>query len=143
MAKTPAAKTPAAKAPAKKAAPKAAATKSAAPKTGGIHAPVTPSDILAAIVGKGPMPRSEIVSKLWEYIKKNNLQNPQNKREILADAGAWSLQAGAAAVPSRRSGSGRRYPRRRYDGPPRMSDERLRGCGIRCWPCPSRIGKRR
>ena len=38
------------------------------------------------MVGAGPLPRGEVVSKVWEYIKKNNLQNPQNKREILADA---------------------------------------------------------
>ncbi|MFA7244711.1 MAG: SWIB/MDM2 domain-containing protein [Candidatus Magasanikbacteria bacterium] len=40
---------------------------------------------LEAIVGKGPMPRSQVVKKLWEYIKKNNLQNPENKRNIFAD----------------------------------------------------------
>src|SRR5690242_8369586 len=51
-----------------------------ATKTGGIHKPVTPSADLAAVVGKGPMPRSEIVSKLWEYIKKNNLQDSKDKR---------------------------------------------------------------
>lgn len=52
---------------------------------GGITAPVTPSADLAEIVGKDDLPRSEIVSKMWEYIKKHNLQNPENKREILAD----------------------------------------------------------
>ncbi|MCP3730242.1 SWIB/MDM2 domain-containing protein [Sphingomonas sp. MG17] len=52
---------------------------------GGIATPVTPSADLAAIVGAGPLPRSEIVSKMWDHIKKNNLQNPANKREILAD----------------------------------------------------------
>ena len=46
---------------------------------------MTPSADLAAIVGKGDMPRSEIVSKVWEYIKKHDLQNPKDKREILAD----------------------------------------------------------
>jgi chromatin remodeling complex protein RSC6 len=40
---------------------------------------------LEAVVGKGPMPRSEVVKKLWAYIKKNNLQNPKNKRNIFAD----------------------------------------------------------
>ena len=40
---------------------------------------------LEAVVGSGPMPRSQVVKKLWEYIKKHNLQNPQNKRNILAD----------------------------------------------------------
>ena len=56
-----------------------------APKTGGIHAPVTPSPELAAVVGSAPLPRSQVISKVWDHIKKNNLQNPANKREILAD----------------------------------------------------------
>ena len=56
-----------------------------ATKTGGIHAPVTPSADLAAIVGSAPLPRSQVISKVWDHIKKNNLQNPANKREILAD----------------------------------------------------------
>jgi len=47
--------------------------------------PMTISDDLAAVVGKGPMPRSEVVKEIWVYIKKNNLQNPANKRNILAD----------------------------------------------------------
>ncbi len=52
---------------------------------GGLARPVTPSPELAAIVGPNPLPRSEVVSKMWAYIKANNLQNPQNKREIMAD----------------------------------------------------------
>jgi len=55
-------------------------------KTDGIHKPVTPSAELGDIVGKGPMPRSEIVSKMWEYIKKNELQDAKDKRQINADA---------------------------------------------------------
>ncbi len=47
--------------------------------------PMTVSEELAAVVGKGPMPRAQVVKKLWEYIKKNNLQNPENKRNIFAD----------------------------------------------------------
>ncbi|KKU57377.1 MAG: hypothetical protein UX81_C0037G0006 [Parcubacteria group bacterium GW2011_GWA2_47_12] len=47
--------------------------------------PLTPSPALAAVIGSGPFPRTEVVKKLWEYIKKNNLQNPKNKRNILAD----------------------------------------------------------
>ena len=47
--------------------------------------PLQPSKELAAVVGSGPLPRPEVVSKVWEYIKKNNLQNPENKREIKAD----------------------------------------------------------
>ena len=40
---------------------------------------------LEVIVGKGPMPRGQVVKQMWVYIKKNNLQNPSNKRNILAD----------------------------------------------------------
>jgi upstream activation factor subunit UAF30 len=47
--------------------------------------PLQPSQELAAVVGSQPLARPEVVSKVWEYIKKNDLQNPQNKREILAD----------------------------------------------------------
>ncbi len=47
--------------------------------------PLTISAELAAVVGKGPMPRSEIISKMWVYIKKHDLQDPKNKRNILAD----------------------------------------------------------
>lgn len=60
--------------------------KAAGAARGGIAKPVTPSPELAAIVGTAELPRSEIVSKMWAYIKSNNLQNPANKREILADA---------------------------------------------------------
>ena len=41
---------------------------------------------LEAVVGKGPMSRGQVVKKLWEYIKKHNMQNPKNKRNIIADA---------------------------------------------------------
>src|ERR1044071_997799 len=47
--------------------------------------PLKPSAELAAVVGSEPLARSEVVSKMWEYIKKNNLQNPANKREIISD----------------------------------------------------------
>ena len=52
---------------------------------GGLSRPVTPSADLAAITGSDPLPRSQVVSKMWDYIRSNNLQNPENKREILAD----------------------------------------------------------
>jgi len=48
--------------------------------------PVTPTGPLVAIIGATPMPRTEVTKKVWEYIKSNNLQNPQNKRMIVADA---------------------------------------------------------
>ena len=47
--------------------------------------PLQPSKELAAVVGSTPLSRPDVVSRMWEYIKKNNLQNPQNKREIIAD----------------------------------------------------------
>src|SRR3954451_8599424 len=46
--------------------------------------PLQPSKELAAVVGSKPLPRPEVVSKVWNYIK-NKLQDPQNKREIMAD----------------------------------------------------------
>lgn len=48
--------------------------------------PLTPSPELAAIVGAAPLARGQVVSKVWDYIRTHNLQNPANKREILADA---------------------------------------------------------
>jgi chromatin remodeling complex protein RSC6 len=47
---------------------------------------LTPSPELAAVIGSTPLPRTEVVKKMWDYIKANNLQNPKNKRNILADA---------------------------------------------------------
>ncbi|MET0527417.1 MAG: SWIB/MDM2 domain-containing protein [Microvirga sp.] len=73
------------KAGAKKAAAKPAAKKEAGSKPNALQKPLQPSKELAAIVGSNPLPRGEVVSKMWEYIKKNNLQNPENKREIIAD----------------------------------------------------------
>jgi len=88
-AKKPAAKkAPAKKAPAKKApAKKPAAKKSAAKRkpNAAFMKPMTPSSTLAAVVGASPMPRTEVTSKLWGYIKKNNLQDKTNRRMINAD----------------------------------------------------------
>jgi len=52
---------------------------------GGITAPVTPSADLAEIVGKDDLPRSEVVKKVWDYIKKNDLQDAKDRRQINAD----------------------------------------------------------
>ncbi|HEY4319406.1 MAG TPA: SWIB/MDM2 domain-containing protein [Herbaspirillum sp.] len=86
-AKKPAAAKPAAaKAAPKKAAPKAAAAKPAARKpNAAFMKPMTPSAILAEVVGATPLPRTEVTKKVWEYIKAKNLQNPTNKRNIIAD----------------------------------------------------------
>ncbi|KJS67629.1 MAG: DNA topoisomerase III [Comamonadaceae bacterium BICA1-1] len=48
--------------------------------------PMTPSAALAAVIGSKPMPRTEVTKKVWEYIKKHNLQDAANKRMINADA---------------------------------------------------------
>jgi len=48
-------------------------------------APITPDTVLAEVIGAKPIPRTEIVKKLWAYIKKNNLQDKKNKRMINAD----------------------------------------------------------
>ena len=52
---------------------------------GGITAPVTPSPELADIIGAKDLPRSEVVSKIWDYIKKNDLQDAKDRRQINAD----------------------------------------------------------
>lgn len=51
-----------------------------------LQKPLQPSKELAAVVGSDPITRGQVVSKMWDYIKSNGLQNPQNKREILADS---------------------------------------------------------
>ena len=48
--------------------------------------PLQPSKELGAVVGNEPLPRPQVVKKVWDYIKQNELQNPQNKREINADS---------------------------------------------------------
>ena len=83
------------KATAKKAAApkKATAKKAAAPKKAktprkpneAFMKALTPSPVLAEVIGNKPLPRTQAVSKIWDYIKKNNLQNPKNKRNIIAD----------------------------------------------------------
>ncbi|GAB4397322.1 MAG: hypothetical protein OHK0048_05250 [Rhodoferax sp.] len=81
-------KAPAAKAaPAKKdtAAAKKGAASAKAATTSAFMKPLTPSEALAAVVGKAPLPRTEVVKKLWEYIKKNKLQDAANKKQINAD----------------------------------------------------------
>ena len=80
------------KAAAKKAAPKKAAKKAAPKKksarkpNAAFMAPLTPSATLAEVVGSKPLPRTEVVKKIWDHIKKNNLQDKKNRRMINADA---------------------------------------------------------
>jgi chromatin remodeling complex protein RSC6 len=72
-------------APKKASAPKKVAAPKGDNKPNALQKPLTPSKELAEVVGAGQLPRGEVVSKVWDHIKKNNLQNPENKREILAD----------------------------------------------------------
>ena len=60
--------------------------------------PLNLSPELEAVVGKGPLPRTEVVKQLWVYIKKNNLQNPTNKRNILADDKLKAIFGGKGEV---------------------------------------------
>lgn len=74
------------KAAPKKAAPKKAAKKKSARKpNAAFMAPLTVSSTLAEVIGNKPMPRTEIVKKIWDYIKKNGLQDKKNRRMINAD----------------------------------------------------------
>lgn len=91
----------------KKAAPKkAAAKKKAAPKKASaprkpnpaFMKPLTPSAALSAVIGAAAVPRTEVVKKLWVYIKKNNLQDPKNKRNIKADDKLKVVFGGKAVV---------------------------------------------
>jgi upstream activation factor subunit UAF30 len=89
-AKKPAARKSAAKKPMKRSAAKRPAAKAKKPATkrkpnAAFMKPMTPSSTLAAVVGNSPMPRTEVTSKLWGYIKKNNLQDKTNRRMINAD----------------------------------------------------------
>jgi upstream activation factor subunit UAF30 len=80
-------KAPAKKKAAKKSAPKKTAKKKSARKpNAAFMTPLTVSDALAKVVGNKPIPRTEIVKKIWVYIKKNGLQDKQNRRMINADA---------------------------------------------------------
>lgn len=60
--------------------------------------PMTISEDLAVVVGAGPMPRSEVVKKLWVYIKKHGLQDEKNKRNINADEALLKVFAGKKTV---------------------------------------------
>ncbi len=106
-AKKPAAKKSAAKKPAKKAAPakKKPAAKKPAKKSAAKRKPnaafmkaMTPSAMLAAVVGSSPMPRTEVTKKIWDYIKKNKLQDSINKRLINADEKLKAVFGGKGKV---------------------------------------------
>ena len=106
-AKKPAAEKPAAKKPAAKkatvkkpAAKKAAAKKPAAKRkpNAAFMKPMTPSSVLAAVIGAMPMPRTEVTKKIWDYIKKNKLQDAVNRRLINADEKLRAVFGGKGKV---------------------------------------------
>jgi upstream activation factor subunit UAF30 len=66
-------------------APKKAPAKKKPAAVSAFNKPLNPSKELGAVVGSEPLPRTEVVSKIWGYIKRHKLQNPANKREIIAD----------------------------------------------------------
>lgn len=84
---------------AKKVAKKAPAKKKSARKpNAAFMAPLTASPALSDVIGTKPLPRTEIIKKIWEYIKKNKLQDAKNKRMINADAKLKVLFAGKTQV---------------------------------------------
>jgi len=93
--KAPAKKAAAKKAPAKKAAKKPAAKRKPNPA---FMKPMTPSPELAAVIGPKPRPRSEVAKSIWDYIKKNKLQDTKNKRMINADENLKKVFKGKAQV---------------------------------------------
>jgi chromatin remodeling complex protein RSC6 len=112
VAKKPAAKKPAAKKPvakkvaAKKTAVKKTAVKKVAAKkpaakrkpNAAFMKPMTPSATLAAVIGSAPLPRTEVTKKIWEYIKKNKLQDSVNRRNINADDKLKAVFGGKSKV---------------------------------------------
>jgi chromatin remodeling complex protein RSC6 len=87
------------KAPAKKSAKKAAPKKAAKRKpNAAFMKPMTPSTALAAVVGGKPLPRTEVTSKIWAYIRKNKLQDQKNKRNINADDKLMAVFGGKKVV---------------------------------------------
>ena len=99
-AKKPAAKKSAKKAPAKKSAPKKAAKKSSAKRkpNAAFMKAMSPSVTLAAVIGASPMPRTEVTKKIWDYIKKNKLQDAINRRLINADEKLRAVFGGKGKV---------------------------------------------
>ncbi len=81
-----------------KPAKKAAKKKTARKPNAAFMRPLTPSSTLAAVVGDKPLPRTEVVKKLWGYIKKHNLQDKKNRRNINADDKLKPIFAGKAQV---------------------------------------------
>ncbi|KIC94044.1 SWIB/MDM2 domain-containing protein [Flavihumibacter solisilvae] len=81
-----------------KAAPKKAAKKSARKPNAAFMAPLEPSTALADVIGSKPLPRTDIIKKIWDYIKKQGLQDSKNKRMINADAKLKVLFGGKSQV---------------------------------------------
>jgi chromatin remodeling complex protein RSC6 len=76
----------------------ATSKKSSGSKGKGLSAEVTPSADLSAVIGSKPMPRSEVTKKVWDYIKKNGLQDQTNRRMINADDNLKKIFGGKKQV---------------------------------------------
>ncbi|MDZ4844094.1 MAG: SWIB/MDM2 domain-containing protein [Chitinophagales bacterium] len=87
-----------AKTPAKKAAKKAAKQKVKRTPNAAFMKALTPSAALAAVVGSKPLPRTQVVKKVWEYIKKNKLQDAKERRNINGDANLQKVFGGKKTV---------------------------------------------
>ncbi|HEX2845552.1 MAG TPA: SWIB/MDM2 domain-containing protein [Chitinophagaceae bacterium] len=98
VAKKAAPKKAAKKAAPKKAAKKVAKKKSARKPNAAFMKPLAPSAALADVIGNKSLPRTEIIKKIWEYIKKNKLQDTKNKRMINADAKLKTLFGGKSQI---------------------------------------------
>jgi upstream activation factor subunit UAF30 len=86
------------KAAPKKAAKKAPAKKSARKPNAAFMAPLTLSPALSEVIGNKPLPRTEIIKKIWDYIKKNNLQDKTNRRMINGDDKLKKVFGGKAQI---------------------------------------------
>ncbi|MBN8877543.1 MAG: hypothetical protein E6Q24_08400 [Chitinophagaceae bacterium] len=98
VAKKAAPKKAAKKAAPKKAAKKVAKKKSARKPNAAFMKPLAPSAALADVIGNKSLPRTEIIKKIWEYIKKNKLQDTKNRRMINADAKLKTLFGGKSQI---------------------------------------------
>ena len=88
---------PTKKTPAKKAV-KPPATKAARKPNPALMKPIQPDDVLAVIVGSKPLPRSQMTKNLWDYIKKNNLQDAKKRTQINADDALKAVFGGKKQV---------------------------------------------
>ena len=113
--------------------------KAATPKNA-LSKPVQPDAALAAVVGKDPLPRTELTKRLWEYVRKHELQDPKDKRSIRADEKLLAVfdgKKGSAGWNTEKTGSvswtKTRGEKRREPVPERSLEVRIERTGCRGW----------